>query len=174
MIAQNNCKKLDLQMWQGKMSYEMPFKVLNAFLSFSTSASSCINMHRPIIDTLKQNLDQGFKTPGVMIEKTETQSTANLHYPLNLEHKLLQDVYRVTQSEPIRASYRPVEFALFKKTWERTWGSWGLRGDSKGGCGETEKEREMGDLCVWSTHWEDICDFVIGFSKLWCKCCYVD
>lgn len=75
----------------------------------------CINMHRPIIDTLKENLDQGFKTRGVMIEKTETQSTPNLHYALNLEHKSLQDVYRATQSEPIRASYRPVEFALFKK-----------------------------------------------------------
>lgn len=46
----------------------MPFEVLNALLSIP--ASICID---PIIDTLKENLDQGFKTPGVMIEKTETQ-----------------------------------------------------------------------------------------------------
>lgn len=51
---------------------------------------------------------------------SETQNTPNLHNPLNLEHKSLQDVYQATQSEPIRASYRPVEFALFKNTRERT------------------------------------------------------
>lgn len=50
------------------MSCEMPFEVLSDLLSFSESAFFCINMHRPIIDTLKENLDQGFKAPGVMNE----------------------------------------------------------------------------------------------------------
>lgn len=58
----------------------------------------------------------------------------NLHNPLNLEHKSLQDVYLATQSEPIRACYRPAEIALFKTTRKRTWG--GTRDKE-----ETEKEK---------------------------------
>lgn len=46
----------------------MLFEVPNALLSFSASAFLCINMHRPIIGTLKENLDRGFKAPGVMNE----------------------------------------------------------------------------------------------------------
>lgn len=50
------------------MSCEMPFEVLNALVSFSASTFFCINMHRPIIDTLNENLDRVFKAPGVMNE----------------------------------------------------------------------------------------------------------
>lgn len=66
----------------------------------------------------------------------KTQRAPNLHNPLNLEHKSLQDVYWATQSESIRAGCRPVEFTLFrkkkkKKTREGTRGYWGQKGDWK-------------------------------------------
>lgn len=69
------------------------------------------------------------------------QRAPNLHSPLNLEHKSLQDVYRVTQSEPIRASYRPVEFALFKKNTSE-----GTRG-SRGRKRKRLREKERVDVC---------------------------
>lgn len=55
------------------------------------------------------------KILGLWMRMSATQTTPNLHNPLNLEHKSLQDVSQATQSEPIRACYRPVEFALLKK-----------------------------------------------------------
>lgn len=73
-------------------------------------------------------------------DSPRNQSAPNLHSPLNLEQKSLQDVYQATQSEPIRASYRPVEFALFKKN-----------SSERAGNEEKESQRERKSGRVWDS-----------------------
>ena len=104
--------------------------------------ASGINMHGARIRYTHRKFGwKDFELLGLWMRFSKHQRAPNLHSPLNLEHKSLQDVYRVTQSEPIRASYRPVEFALFKKNTSE-----GTRG-SRGRKRKRLREKERVDMC---------------------------
>lgn len=88
---------------------------------------------------------------------------------LNLEHKSLQDVYRATQSEPIRASYRPVEFALFKKKEKKKH----RKGQEEAGDEEETVKKEMCVCVCVRVLLLTRCPLSWGFPKKCCNCCFV-